>query len=64
MSRKTGLSRISDSLLSKMSKKTVLPREKSLRDKAETKDLKQRLADIENGLSEARGETLRMGQSD
>jgi len=42
-SKRTGISNYSSSVLSKLSKPSVLPKESSVRDQAENRDLKNRL---------------------
>lgn len=50
MSKKTGLSKLSSGVISKISKKTVLPKESVLWDQAEKKDLEQKLKEIDSTL--------------
>ena len=54
MSKKTGLSKLSSSVISKISKKTVLPGESVLWDQAEKKDFEQKLKEIDSTLEQSR----------
>lgn len=46
-SKKTGVSKISQGVISKLSKKTILPKEGVLREAAEKKDLELKLKEID-----------------
>lgn len=53
-SRRTGISNISHTVLSQMSKASVMPKEKHLVAQAEARDLKERLQKLDSSLSQAR----------
>lgn len=54
VSKKTGVTSLHTGVLSKLSKPSVLPKESSLRDNAEKKDLQLKMKEIDATLEEAR----------